>query len=903
MSKISRTLLVTLLLLAFLPAIHAFESTLLIEGGVGIPLDDIEGTNEMKGAWALTWDAWMIKDWLGVGFSPWFANVEVQGDDPNDSYFSSLEGINLYLKLRPTKAGALNFPEKAFIRRISPFVALGGGWSTHGSRDENGVVSNPSIPAGFRGHFTLPHAAAGISFLSKWNTTLDLGVKYDHFTKDNIDLTENAGNHLENDALLTPYVGLGIHFGTPIAVPELLYDGKLTGFSTLVGTPSAAQSYKLQGKNLKGDIDLVAPDGFVLSIDGGQVWAKSVRVPADFDGDVWVRLTGDKVGTYDGSIGHQAKGTGGLFWPVNGVVREPLLPTLALVSSGLGTFSTELGTPSAAQSYKIRGSELTGDIVIEAPAGFEFSLDGGNTYASSMRVPAGFDKDILVRMTGSQPGNFSGNISHTSPGVPALNIPVVGIVTAPKVPSIGLETGDLSAFTTELGTPSAPQSYKIKGNNLTGDIMIDAPQGYEISLDGGKTWKPSVTVPGGFNDNIWVRLTGADAGNFDGNVSHASPGAGTFNLPVAGTVIEPAPEMPEIVLTSGSLNAFSTDLGTPSEPQSYKIVGKNLTGDIVIDAPAGYEFSLDGGQNWSTSMRVPAGFDKDIWVRLTGAKAGNFSGNVAHASPGAETFNLPVSGTVKEAPKPEEPEEPEQPEEPEEPEEPKDSDGDGIPDDRDKAPFAPEDRDGFMDADGIPDPDNDADGIPDALDGAPMDPEDKDGFEDTDGIPDPDNDADGIPDVSDLAPGTDQTVAQGINTKETYNDFEDTDGVPDELPGNPLLDQLEEDLLKHMVHFDTNLYTIRASDKPFLDRVAEALKQLPEVMIEIQGHTDSTGNDKINEPLSYNRAKVVKDYLVARGVDAEQIESKGYGSKVPVATNDTVAGRQENRRAQMVLIK
>ncbi|HQP27140.1 MAG TPA: OmpA family protein, partial [Candidatus Syntrophosphaera sp.] len=526
MSKISKTLLITLLLLALMPAIHAFESTLTIEGGVGIPLDDIEGTNKMKGAWALSWDAWMIKDWLGVGISPWFANVEVEGDDPNESYFSSLEGINLYLKLRPTKAGALNFQEKALVRRISPFVALGGGWSTHGSRDENGVGSNPSVPAGFRGHFTLPHAAAGISFLSKWNTTLDLGVKYDLFTKDNIDLTDNAGNHFENDALLTPYVGLGIHFGTPKAVPELIYDGKLDAFSTVVGTPSAAQSYKLKGKNLKGDIDLVAPEGFVLSIDGGKVWAKSVRAPADFDGDIWVRLTGEKAGTYDGSIGHQSKGTGGLSWPVNGVVREPLLPTLSLVSSGLGTFSTELGTPPAPQSYKIKAKDLTGDIVINAPAGFEFSLDGGKTYASSMRVPAEFDKDILVRLTGAQTGKFEGNISH--------------------------------------------------------------------------------------------------------------------------------------------------------------------------------------------------------------------------ASPGAGTFNLPVNGTVKEAVKPEEPEQ-----------------------------------------------------------------------------------------------------------------------------GNPILDQLEQDLLKHTVHFDTNLYTIRDGDKPFLDRVAEALKKLPEIMIEIQGHTDSTGSDKINEPLSYNRAKVVKDYLVARGVDAE----------------------------------
>ncbi len=778
MSKIPKTLLITLLLLAFLPAIHAFDSTLLIEGGIGIPLDDIEGTNEMKGAWALAWDGWMIKDWLGIGVSPWFANVEVQGDDPLESYYSSLEGINLYLKLRPTQAGALNFSEQAFIRRISPFVALGGGWSTHGSKDENGVVSNPSVQPGFRGHLTLPHAAAGISFLSSWNTTLDLGVKYDLFTKDNIDLTEVSGSM--SDALVTPYIGLGLHFGGKKAVPEIKYAGDLTGFSTVLGVPSAAQSYRLQGSDLKGNIEIVAPEGFVLSIDGGKVWAKSVIVPADFDGDIWVRLTGDKTGSYSGSIGHRSDGAAGLNWPVNGVVTAPALPKLELLTSGLGAFSTDLGMPSD------------------------------------------------------------------------------------------------------------PQSYRIKGSDLTGDITINAPNGYEFSLDGGTSWNTSMIVPAGFDGDIWVRLTSAEAGNFGGNVTHGSPGAPTLNIPVSGAVI--APKMPILMLDSGSLGGFATELGKPSEPQSYKIKGSDLTGDINLRVPEGYEFSLDGGNTWKTSGQAPAGFDGDIWVRLKGDRIGDFAGDISHTSAGAAAFTLPVTGTVTEAPKPEEPVV-------------KDSDGDGIPDDRDMAPYAPEDRDGFMDSDGIPDPDNDADGIPDELDGAPKDPEDKDGFMDSDGIPDPDNDGDGIPDVSDLAPGTDQTVAQGINTKETYNDYEDTDGVPDEIPGNPLLDQLKQDLLQHMVHFDTNLYTIREDDKPFLDRVAEALVKLPDVMIEIQGHTDSRGSNAINEPLSYNRAKVVKDYLVARGVDAEQIESKGYSSNDPIATNDTAAGRQENRRAQMVLIK
>ena len=75
-----------------------------------------------------------------------------------------------------------------------------------------------------------------------------------------------------------------------------------------------------------------------------------------------------------------------------------------------------------------------------------------------------------------------------------------------------------------------------------------------------------------------------------------------------------------------------------------------------------------------------------------------------------------------------------------------DNDGDGIPDNVDKCPTDPEDKDGFQDEDGCPDPDNDGDGIPDKRDKCPNEPEDKDGFQDDDGCPDPDNDGDGIAD-------------------------------------------------------------------------------------------------------------------------------------------------------------
>jgi hypothetical protein len=102
-----------------------------------------------------------------------------------------------------------------------------------------------------------------------------------------------------------------------------------------------------------------------------------------------------------------------------------------------------------------------------------------------------------------------------------------------------------------------------------------------------------------------------------------------------------------------------------------------------------------------------------------------------------------------------------------------DADHDGVPDDLDHCPNQPEDKDGFEDADGCPDPDNDHDGIPDAADKCPDEPEDKDGFQDADGCPDPDNDRDGIPDVRDRCP----------NKPETINGFQDEDGCPDQGAG------------------------------------------------------------------------------------------------------------------------
>jgi OOP family OmpA-OmpF porin len=295
-----------------------------------------------------------------------------------------------------------------------------------------------------------------------------------------------------------------------------------------------------------------------------------------------------------------------------------------------------------------------------------------------------------------------------------------------------------------------------------------------------------------------------------------------------------------------------------------------------------------------------------------------------------------------------------------------DRDGDGIKDDVDKCPDDPEDRDGFQDEDGCPDPDNDQDGIkdkfdacpndpetkngiadddgcPDGIDGdrdhdgipdskdkCPDDPEDKDGFEDTDGCPDPDNDKDGILDKDDKCPNEPEDKDgfededgcpdpdndhDGIldkddkcpNEPETYNGFEDEDGCPDK--GKVIIEGSNIIILEK-IQFDYNSDVIKKESIPIVDAVAATLKGHPEfTLVEIQGHADERGNDDYNLQLTQRRVDSVRRALEQRGVEKNRIRSKGFGEYCALdtpegaATIHNEAQWEKNRRVEFKIVK
>lgn len=101
------------------------------------------------------------------------------------------------------------------------------------------------------------------------------------------------------------------------------------------------------------------------------------------------------------------------------------------------------------------------------------------------------------------------------------------------------------------------------------------------------------------------------------------------------------------------------------------------------------------------------------------------------------------------------------------------------------------------------------------------------------------------------------------------------------------------------ISFDTNKSDIKPDFRPILDKFAASLAQNPYARVTIIGHTDSTGGDAINDPLSLNRAARTRDYLTARGVPSNRISVEGRGSHEPVAPNDTDANRARNRRVEI----
>ncbi len=555
-----------------------------------------------------------------------------------------------------------------------------------------------------------------------------------------------------DDIVITDYSG-----GSPD--PTISVSGTLTEFSAYTGTPSASQSYTLTGANLTAGIEVTPPAGFAISTDDVTFYTTAQTLAADYNGLVYVRLTGTTAGTYSGNITHTSTGATQVDKAVSGTVTDPT--PLIHATGTLSDFTTLVGTPSAPQTYTLYGEFLTNNIDVSCPGGFELSTDGTN-YSGLLSLSASFNGSIYVRLTGTDIGSFSGNIAHVSSPAPQVDLPVSGSVTEPLEPTLFLEENFPYTAATLLtdngwiahsgaGTQPAivgssglvytnyPPATGLSGQtvfsgsaedvhrtfatqtsgniytaflynalslpNTTGDYQIHFGPGtigtdfkgrFFIQKDSSENLRFGLTKAaasavwtdyvyaqnttylivikyvinsGAANDQVymWVNptisttepapmltasdVTGADAANI-GSIA-IRQGTNTPLALIDGIRVTndwatlwsgEAPPTPVIIAT-GTPDPMTNIAGTPSEDDSYySLSGENLTGPVTIVAPTGFEVSSTGIDGWDDTIQVPADFDGTIHVRLVSSEVGTHAGFITHNSPGATEVTVAVEG-------------------------------------------------------------------------------------------------------------------------------------------------------------------------------------------------------------------------------------------------------------------
>lgn len=127
------------------------------------------------------------------------------------------------------------------------------------------------------------------------------------------------------------------------------------------------------------------------------------------------------------------------------------------------------------------------------------------------------------------------------------------------------------------------------------------------------------------------------------------------------------------------------------------------------------------------------------------------------------------------------------------------------------------------------------------------------------------------------------------------------ESMKQEVTANELFNALDKDgFVALYINFDNGKSTIRTESQEIIEQIAEMLKQNEDLKISVEGHTDNVGTAEANKALSLSRSKAVVNALVAKGIDAKRLQSKGWGQENPVADNRIEEGRSKNRRVELI---
>ena len=327
-------------------------------------------------------------------------------------------------------------------------------------------------------------------------------------------------------------------------------------------------------------------------------------------------------------------------------------PSVTPSVSTLSAFSTTAGTASAAQTFTVTGANLSADVTVTAPTGFEVATNGTDFAGSKILTQSGGSASgtISVRIAAATAqGSPSGNVTLASTGATTANVAVSGTVAAAGAAAVSVTGGTLTTFSTVAGTASAAQSFTVSGQNLTSDITVRAPTGFEVSTDAASyaSSKTLTQVSGTVAaTTISVRIAASTAAGTlaSANVTVAATDVTTANVAVSGTVTTPALTLtldPTSVPENAGASASTGTVGIPASLGTDLVVNLVSTNTAAATVPP--SVTITNGQTNATFDIAALSSSGSYQPQTTAIQASNSNYTTASATLTVTNVDVPTA--------------------------------------------------------------------------------------------------------------------------------------------------------------------------------------------------------------------------------------------------------------------
>jgi len=327
-------------------------------------------------------------------------------------------------------------------------------------------------------------------------------------------------------------------------------------------------------------------------------------------------------------------------------------PSLTPSVSTLSAFSTTAGTASAAQTFTVTGANLSADVTVMAPTGFEVATDGVNFAASKTLTPASgsVSGTISVRIAAATAqGSPSGNVTLASTGATTANVAVSGTVTAAGTPSVTVSPTSATGLTNYVGQASAPTNYTVTGTNLVSNLVVTAStNAIEVSTNSSTGFTNSFFLApsgsGTLSNTVYVRISAlAPAGALSATVGNVS-GTASNNFTVSGTVTQPALTLvlaTNSVAENAGANATTGTVGIPASLGTDLVVTLVSTNTAAATVPP--TVTITNGQTNATFAIAAVASPSSFQPQTTSIQASNSNYTTASATLTVTNVDVPTA--------------------------------------------------------------------------------------------------------------------------------------------------------------------------------------------------------------------------------------------------------------------